>query len=40
MGLGLMLADMVARAHGGSLQITNLGTGLSAEMILQRKPLA
>lgn len=42
MGLGLMMADMVARAHGGALHIMNMGTGLglTAELTLRRKPKA
>lgn len=37
-GLGLMLADMVARAHGGTLQIGNREVGMAAEMTLRRMP--
>lgn len=42
MGLGLMMADMVARAHGGTLNIVNTGAGLglTAELTLRRKPKA
>lgn len=42
MGLGLMMADMVARAHGGTLAIANTGsgTGVTAELTLRRKPKA
>jgi two-component system OmpR family sensor kinase len=38
MGLGLMMADMVARAHGGTLQIANREVGMAAEMTLRRMP--
>ena len=40
MGLGLMMADMVARAHGGTLNIMNSGPdlGLTAELTLRRRP--
>lgn len=39
-GLGLMMADMVARAHGGTLNISNRETGMAAEMTLRRMPTA
>lgn len=37
-GLGLMLADLVARAHGGSVQLSDsdTGCGLRVELILRR----
>lgn len=40
MGLGLMMANMVARAHGGTLNIMNTGPGLglTAELTLRRRP--
>lgn len=34
-GLGLMLADLVARAHGGALQLPALDTGFAAELHLR-----
>jgi signal transduction histidine kinase len=34
MGLGLMLADLVARAHGGTLQLPDTDTGFCAELHL------
>jgi len=37
-GLGLMLANMVARAHGGTLRISNLEVGMAAELTLRRMP--
>jgi signal transduction histidine kinase len=37
-GLGLMMAGMVARAHGGTLRISNLGVGMAAELTLRRMP--
>ena len=36
-GLGLMLADIVARAHGGQVNLPNVATGFAVEMVL---PLA
>lgn len=36
MGLGLMLADLVARAHGGSLSLLDAGPGFTAVLRLQR----
>ncbi|MBA4255708.1 MAG: two-component sensor histidine kinase [Polaromonas sp.] len=39
-GLGLMMADMVARAHGGALTIANREVGLSADMTLRHQPRA
>ena len=40
MGLGLMMADIVARAHGGYLHISNSdsGSGMTAELTLRRQP--
>ena len=40
MGLGLMMADIVARAHGGYLHISNAdsGSGMTAELTLRRQP--
>lgn len=38
MGLGLMMADMVARAHGGTLHISNREVGMAAELTLRRMP--
>ena len=35
MGLGLMLADLVARAHGGALSLPNAGPGFTALLRLQ-----
>ncbi|MBY0466776.1 MAG: HAMP domain-containing histidine kinase, partial [Burkholderiales bacterium] len=42
MGLGLMMADIVARAHGGYLHIRNAdsGPGMTAELTLRRQPHA
>ncbi len=37
-GLGLMMAGMVARAHGGTLRISNLEVGMAAELTLRRMP--
>ena len=34
-GLGLMLADMVARAHGGALTLDGAGPGFTARLRLQ-----
>lgn len=34
MGLGLMLADLVARAHGGQLQLVPTAQGFTAELVL------
>lgn len=39
MGLGLMLADLVARAHGGTLHLVSASEGLHAELILRRPPV-
>lgn len=36
MGLGLMLADLVARAHGGRLQLPPVAQGFAAELQLGR----
>ena len=33
-GLGLMLADLVARAHGGGLSLPDLGPGFAVELRL------
>lgn len=40
MGLGLMMADIVARAHGGYLHIRNAdsGLGMTAELTLRHPP--
>lgn len=38
MGLGLMLADLVARAHGGRLQLLPAQQGFSAELVLGPPP--
>ena len=35
-GLGLMLADMVARAHGGACTLLNAGPGFTVRLRLQR----
>ena len=35
MGLGLMLADLVARAHGGALSLPDAGPGFTAVLRLQ-----
>lgn len=37
-GLGLMLADMVARAHGGRLQLLPVARGFAVELQLLREP--
>ena len=37
-GLGLMLADLVARAHGGWLQLPELAAGFAAELHLGAAP--
>ena len=34
MGLGLMLADLVARAHGGRLRLPEVPQGFAAELLL------
>ena len=34
MGLGLMLSDMVARAHGGRLRLVPAASGFAVEMSL------
>jgi signal transduction histidine kinase len=42
-GLGLMLADLVARAHGGRLRLPDApdaGTGFAAELVLAAEPPA
>ena len=40
MGLGLMLADLVARAHGGSLQLPEVAQGFVVELQLGRPDAA
>lgn len=40
MGLGLMLADMVARAHGGALSLPDAGPGFVVELTLGPAPAA
>ena len=40
MGLGLMLADLVARAHGGSLQLPHAESGFTAVLNLGPGPAA
>ncbi|MFO1328482.1 MAG: HAMP domain-containing sensor histidine kinase [Rubrivivax sp.] len=35
MGLGLMLADLVARAHGGQLRLPEVAQGFCAELVLR-----
>ena len=37
-GMGLMLADMVARAHGGALSLPPVETGFAVELRLAPKP--
>jgi signal transduction histidine kinase len=39
-GLGLMLADLVARAHGGRLQLPDVPSGFAAELVLAPEPAA
>jgi signal transduction histidine kinase len=39
MGLGLMLADLVARAHGGSLRLHASSSGCKMELCFARRPL-
>ncbi|MEO9148586.1 MAG: HAMP domain-containing sensor histidine kinase [Burkholderiaceae bacterium] len=38
MGLGLMLADLVARAHGGKLSLISSARGCTVDMVLQARP--
>lgn len=38
MGLGLMLTDLVARAHGGSLSLPDTGAGFALELRLAEGP--
>jgi signal transduction histidine kinase len=38
-GLGLMLADLVARAHGGRLDLPPTARGFAAELVLAVPPL-
>jgi signal transduction histidine kinase len=38
-GLGLMLADLVARAHGGVLELPITARGFAAELVLAAPPL-
>ena len=40
MGLGLMLADLVARAHGGELTLPEVAQGFAAELSLAPDPSA
>lgn len=40
MGLGLMLGDLVARAHGGALHLPECGVGFAAELDLSPPPRA
>jgi K+-sensing histidine kinase KdpD len=40
MGLGLMLADLVARAHGGRLELPEVAAGFAAELHLGPVPAA
>ena len=40
MGLGLMLADLVARAHGGRLELPEVAAGFAAELHLGPVPVA
>ena len=37
-GLGLMLADLVARAHGGRLELPAVATGFAAAVVLAPQP--
>jgi signal transduction histidine kinase len=37
-GLGLMLADLVARAHGGRLELPAVAAGFAAELVLAPAP--
>ncbi len=37
-GLGLMLADLVARAHGGRLELPPVTAGFAAELVLAPQP--
>jgi len=39
-GLGLMLADLVARAHGGSVRLVDAGPGFGVELHLGSRPPA
>jgi signal transduction histidine kinase len=39
MGLGLMLADLIARAHGGHVRLLPSPTGCRAELVLATRPV-